>query len=127
MNQLVGGGKLILYAILFCIGIFIYYTYNPEEYVAFPKCLLYHMTGFQCPSCGTQRAIYSILNGNFKDALRYNTFLILALPYAIGIIYAIIFKSNIANTLRKYLLHRYTIYTYIILYFLWWIIRNVAI
>lgn len=45
------------------------------------KCLLYRFTGWQCPLCGSQRAIHEMLHGNVVEAWHYNPALWLALPY----------------------------------------------
>lgn len=103
----------------------VYTKYSPEEYSLYPKCLLYRMTGFECPSCGVQRAVHALLNGEVKKAIEYNPFLTAAIPYLLGIIYAKIFNNKVALKLRKYLMHRYSLYSYIIAYFVWWILRNI--
>ncbi|MBE6267712.1 MAG: DUF2752 domain-containing protein [Bacteroidales bacterium] len=103
----------------------IYVISDPETNAWFPKCLFFNLTGLQCPSCGTQRALHSVLNGEFVKAFHYNPFLAFAIPYFSGIIYAKCFNGKIAETLEKFLLNRYSIYSYIAIYFLWGITRNI--
>lgn len=38
----------------------------------FKTCFIKNMTQIPCPSCGSTRAVHSILNGNFRDALIIN-------------------------------------------------------
>ena len=126
MNQLVKkmfASAFVLVVVFIVFIVFIYGNYNPEENSFFPKCVLYRMTGFECPSCGVQRAVHSLLNGDFKKAFWYNPFLFFALPYVLAVIYAKKFCS-VSSAWCRILLHRYSIYFYIIIYLAWWIIRN---
>jgi len=51
------------------------------EHSFFPACPVKALTGFDCPGCGSQRAIHALLNGNFKAALYSNPLLMLLMPY----------------------------------------------
>lgn len=50
-------------------------------YSFFPKCPLLTLTGLKCPGCGSQRAIYQLLNGNLAAAYAFNPLLVWSLPY----------------------------------------------
>ena len=103
----------------------IYYCVNPETALWVPKCSIKTFTGYDCPACGTQRALHALLHGRFLAALRYNLFMIVSIPYFAAVIYTTIGKSATAARMRKYVQHRYAIYTYIFLFIVWWIIRNI--
>ena len=45
------------------------------------KCPLYQFTGWQCPLCGSQRAIHEMLHGRLAEAWGYNPALWVAMPY----------------------------------------------
>ena len=62
-------------------GIYLYSQYNPEEYLLFPKCPVYAITGYQCPGCGSQRAFHNLFHGNIGAAFTYNPLMILLIPY----------------------------------------------
>ncbi len=62
---------------------FIFYFLDPLECPLFPKCPFLVLTGLECPGCGTQRALHSLLHLHIIDALRYNALLIFSLPYSI--------------------------------------------
>ena len=68
-------------------GIYIYSSYNPEEYRFFPKCPVYTLTGYKCPGCGSQRAFYHLFHGNISAAFTYNPLMMLILPYIFSGIY----------------------------------------
>lgn len=89
-----------------------------------PKCMLKTLTGFDCPSCGIQRALHAFLNGKFETAFWLNPFLALALPYLILLLYVTLSGDRIAQRIKPYVRHRYVAYGYVALYFAWWILRN---
>ncbi|MEO6131397.1 MAG: DUF2752 domain-containing protein [Saprospiraceae bacterium] len=62
--------------------IILYGSFNPDQYF-FPKCPFHWMTGWLCPGCGSQRALYQVLHGHFMSAMKLN---LLFLP---GILYAL--------------------------------------
>jgi len=43
-----------------------------------PICMFKELTGLPCPSCGTTRAIISLMQGNFRESLFINPFGIIA-------------------------------------------------
>ena len=44
-------------------------------------CPFYFLTGLYCPGCGGTRAVEALLNLDFIQALRYNSFIFLAVPF----------------------------------------------
>ena len=120
--------KIIIYiiaGIIIVSAIIFYYNVNPDECVLMPKCILKQLTGFDCPSCGGQRSLHAILHGDFMNAISYNPFFVISIPYLLSVIYATFFKSTFAKKVRRISFNRYVIYTYIVLFFAWWIIRNI--
>lgn len=103
----------------------VYYFVNPML-GSFPiKCIWYDLTGTQCPACGSQRALHALSHGNFSEALKYNYFFIISIPYAFIAILATWYNyNNIFGKLRNFVYHRYTLIIYVVLYFLWWVVRN---
>ena len=43
---------------------------SPDVGRFFPKCLLKLITGLDCPSCGMQRSLHALINGDVVAALR---------------------------------------------------------
>lgn len=110
-------------------GIF-YYVADPKESVVMPKCILKLITGYQCPSCGTQRALHALLHGHFFQALQYNYFCILSVPLLLIAVYACYgvrakHPPKAAAALYGFVTSRYTLTTYIVFFFAWWILRNI--
>jgi len=61
-----------------CIAgnIWLYYniTQNVAENKSLSVCLIKHLTNIPCPSCGSTRAIVSLVKGNVIEALKINPF-----------------------------------------------------
>lgn len=100
--------------------------FNPETAIWMPKCTFYLITGYKCPSCGGQRAIYSLLHGKFSAAFFYNPFLIISVPYGLLLIIVTWFDANNKlSGIKRFCYNRTTIYSYLVLMVVWWISRNI--
>lgn len=116
---------LILTALLGLIAVF--YRIDPSQSLWIPKCPFYYWTGFQCPACGTQRAMHQLLHFHFKEAFAYNPFLFVSLPYL-----AVLTASEgggrgkILSLLRDFCHDRRTVYAYLVLILAWWVGRNLV-
>jgi hypothetical protein len=53
---------------------------NPETAGVYPVCLFHRLTGLDCPSCGSLRALHALLHGHWASALRDNLMLVVSLP-----------------------------------------------
>ncbi|MDE6491024.1 MAG: DUF2752 domain-containing protein, partial [Muribaculaceae bacterium] len=82
------------------------------------------LTGLQCPGCGFSRAAHAVLHGRWSEALAYNYFFVISIPYLIAVVVASLLPG--CARLRRYALHRYAAWTYVVMFGLWWVIRNVA-
>ncbi len=76
----------LLCGLALIVGIGVACLNDPTEVRWFPRCLFHELTGFDCPGCGTARAIHAAARGDFAAALRFNAVLAIALPFLIGII-----------------------------------------
>jgi len=83
--------------ILVLLYSFVYPLYN--QY--FPKCFFYLLTGLHCPGCGSQRAIVSLLHGNFSDAFHNNLLAVAALPLLIYSFIALCVNVFTKKTVRQ--------------------------
>ena len=66
-------------AIIALIAVF-YFAVNPESSRLMPQCIFHRLTGLDCPGCGSQRMIHSLLHGDFRQAWGYNPFLLCMIP-----------------------------------------------
>jgi len=112
--------------LLIVAGAVILYFFNPEKTVWLPKCPFYLLTGFRCPACGTQRAIYNLLHFNIRKAFSFNPFMLISVPYATTLVVVTWLDPNRkTGKMKKICYNPITIYIYLILMVLWWIIRNI--
>jgi hypothetical protein len=56
------------------------YNFSPSQYAFYPRCLFYTTTHWLCPGCGSTRALYSLLHGDWRGALHYNAMFTLLAP-----------------------------------------------
>jgi hypothetical protein len=79
---------IIIFTIISIAGtVVVYFSYNPVKVNLFPPCLFHELTGLQCPGCGSQRAIHSLLHLEIKQAFFYNPALCFAIPLVVLLIY----------------------------------------
>jgi len=56
------------------------YRFDPAVTRLFPPCPFRALTGWQCPGCGTTRAVHALLHGDVGRALELNPLTTLGLP-----------------------------------------------
>src|SRR5690554_7387183 len=110
---------------LIITALFIFYVYDPVEHPVFPRCPFLMATGGECPGCGSQRAIHSLLHADFRAAIRYNALMVLSIPYVLLGIYLQYFKgSNRHPRLTNIFFGRHSALIVLIIILLFWIGRN---
>ena len=119
--------KIMSYAfpvILIIIGLFFYFV-DPNTH-GFPiKCPWRVCTGTLCPACGSQRALYALTHGHVAQALNYNYFFILSIPYALVAVLVTWYNfGNSLDGLKRIAFHPITLKSYVVLFVAWWVIRN---
>ncbi|MDR0939783.1 MAG: DUF2752 domain-containing protein [Mediterranea sp.] len=107
--------------------VWLYKTYNPMGYSLFPKCLFKLLTGYDCPGCGSQRAIHYLLNGEIGKAMGANMLVVVSIPY---LLLAVLLDYVLEKTprrlrIRNLLYGKYAIWTIFTLVILFWIGKNV--
>ena len=80
--------KTIVFGLIGITLVSIYAIFDPADVSLFPSCPFPELTGWQCPGCGSQRAVHQLLHAEWSSAFHYNPLLIPALIYiAIGLIF----------------------------------------
>lgn len=102
----------------------VYYVIDPAQHQWMPKCPSKLITGYDCPGCGSQRALHALLHGNMAQAWHYNRFLFIAVPYIALVAWSSREKLPHAAAVRRITHSPIAITSFITLFFLWWIIRN---
>lgn len=106
---------------------FLFRYYNPYEHNFFPKCPIYVSTGYQCPGCGTQRALHFLTNFEISKALHENFLLIVSIPYLLfGFIVEYLPTSKFRETVRKRFYGWTAAWVAFVLIIGWWVVRNIV-
>lgn len=108
---------LIIATFLLCLNYIIFDTF-------YFKCIFRALTGYDCPTCGMQRAFVSLLSGDFISGFWHNPYLTLMLPYFASIIITSLHNGYFAKNVKSILYHPLMIAALVILMIIWWIIRN---
>ena len=98
---------------------------DPATTIFAPKCMFKYLTGYDCPACGIQRAIHTLLNADVVTALRYNYFLLISIPYFWAVAITTFCKSEIVSKMSYYVQHPKVVKVVLALIILWWIMRNI--
>jgi len=112
--------------IILSIIVVLYRKYSPENSKFFPKCPFWLLTGWQCPGCGSQRAIHCLLNFDILQAMKQNVLVVLLFPYLVLYTMIDLIKQPSERVLRwrSILFGSVAIYVVFALIVLFWIIRN---
>lgn len=102
----------------------VYAFFDPAETVWMPKCPVHLLTGFDCPGCGSQRALHALLHGDISGAFRANAILFLIIP-VVAVMAIAEFNHNRWPRLYRTLLHPAFIYGILSAVVLWTIFRNI--
>lgn len=82
------------------------------------------LTGLECPGCGSQRAIHSLLHLDIAAAFKFNALLVSSLPLVILLLYAE-FNREKKPKLYAMLHNPILIWGYFVIVIAWWIGRNI--
>lgn len=91
-------------------------VFDPTEIPA-PRCVFKAVTGWDCPGCGTQRAVHALLHGRVAEAWHYNAMLFVAVPLCIGI-------SAGRGPIWRASRHPVAGIVSGVAFVLWWVVRN---
>ena len=107
-------------------ALFILFYIDPNVYPFFPKCPFLVLTGFECPGCGSQRAIHQLLHFNIAGAFRHNPLIVLYLPYVLlGIYLEYLGGNKRLPRIRNILYGKNAAITILVSIILFWIGRNI--
>ena len=110
-------------AVLVAFFICVYYYHHDPAAGGAPRCMFRLVTGWDCPGCGSQRAIHSLLHGHLGRAWQFNPFIFFAVP--IGAFYLFIETWRDRFPRLHTGANRPAILIFIaVAVVLWWILRN---
>ena len=112
---------------LLLVGVLVVLTLvDPAQSIWIPKCPVKLLTGLQCPGCGFQRAAHALLHGDVLGALRFNWFLLYAVPYLLVLIAERYFlRGKWQQRIRRWAEDNRVVWSYVVVYFVWFVVRNI--
>jgi hypothetical protein len=66
-------------------AVVVLYLFDPETAGFYPVCALHQLTGWQCPGCGSLRALHQLTHGNLARAWHFNPLLVAVLPMGLWV------------------------------------------
>ena len=102
----------------------LYYAVDPSHSAWLPQCPFHALTGWECPACGGQRALHALLHGRPGEAVRFNLFLVVSVPYFLAVAWTSLDRGRVAGRRRPIVQHRWVAYAYCVLFVVWWVVRN---
>lgn len=115
---------IVIIVVAVVLGVAIYFCYDPSTDDFFPKCIFKQLTGFDCPGCGSQRAIHCLLHGDIGGAWHFNPAVIVAIPILVLCIYAEV-RHKSCPRLFEWVNSVKMINSIGVAIVLWWVLRNV--
>lgn len=117
--------RVLVIAVVAAVAVGLYFL-DPSQYIFMPKCPFKLLTGLSCPGCGAQRALHALLHGNVVAAVRYNWFLVYAVPYATALVMQrLAFTGELQRRLGDILECRWLVNFYLVAFCVWFVVRNI--
>jgi hypothetical protein len=88
----VGGTPAAL--LLAAVGMVVLFLFDPATAGFYPTCLFRTFLGFQCPGCGSLRAVHQLLHGDLAAAWALNRPIFIAIPLALIVPFLLRRKSG---------------------------------
>ena len=100
--------------------------FNPIDYGWMPRCLVKQITGLSCPGCGLLRAVHAALHGRLAEAVSYNYWLLLTVPYVVALAMTWLLPAGrLKEKTQRLLLHRCVFSFYVATFLVWFVVRNI--
>jgi hypothetical protein len=100
-------------------GVWVLFTFPPASTPYYPKCAFRSLTGFDCPGCGTTRALHHLLHGRVEEAFLLNPML-----FAIMIAAACAVPSLVRGERPGFLSKPWFGWGSLVVVCGWWVVRN---
>lgn len=107
-----------------CLMLAIYAVWCIYDLSWAPRCLFHAICGYDCPACGTLRAIRRVFAGDLRAAFLYNPYIWIISPYLMAVAVATFARGSAAKSLQPVVCHPAVVCLVGILTLAWWIFRN---
>lgn len=91
-----------------------------------PRCIFKWLTGYDCPGCGSQRALRALAHGQVMEAWSYNYLLPFLVAYLAALLLLPLWRGN-RGVARVYaaLTSPAAVWSVAAAVVVWWILRNI--
>jgi hypothetical protein len=103
------------------------FFFEPGRSGFFPVCPFRALTGFNCPGCGTARALHQLLHGNAWAAFELNPLLVLLLPVLGYLLLSYTICAIAGRALPRVVLPQKYVWVFSALVLGFWVLRNTAV
>ena len=105
-----------------------YFLFDARKITWLPQCPFHLLTGFYCPGCGSQRALSSMLHGEFLQALQFNILMIASLPLLVySATVTIINKTTRYHIIQKFVYSSLFVRVVLLVILSFWLLRNLPV
>lgn len=108
-------------AVFACVLFF----FDPMTSAFYPRCPSKLLTGYDCPGCGTTRALHALVHLDFGAALRYNAALFVLGPLLL--LYAAAVFTAPDSALQRFLRRPVLAWSIVAFIILWTLLRNIVV
>jgi len=110
---------------LAAVAIFLFF-FNPASPANqwFPKCPFRLLTGWQCPGCGSTRALYQLLHLHPLAAFKLNPLMVLTLPFIVYGFLGLTTSALLGKPQRRLFIPPVYLWTWLALLIFFWVFRN---
>lgn len=100
-------------------GAIVLFAFDPSAYAFYPRCVFHVLTGFDCPGCGSTRAMHALLHGRVGEAFRYNPMLFAAFG-----VFGFAMPSLARGRRPRFIDRPWFVWSVAIATAVWWVVRN---
>jgi Protein of unknown function (DUF2752) len=99
------------------------FFFNPSTHGFYPVCLFHSLTGLNCPGCGATRALYALLHGKVRLAVKDNA-LFMVLVVALAVWGARLAVRKMRNQPATFQVPAKFLWTFLAIAFFFAVVRN---
>ena len=117
---------LILFLLVAACGGVTLFFFSPFDSGWYPRCLFKSLTGIYCPGCGSTRACYYLVHGEFARSLRYHPLILPIIPVMIVLFIRFFYEWLTGKEWKIPGLYPFSVIL-LILFILLFILRNIPL
>jgi hypothetical protein len=114
---------VVIWCFLLVLSFYLY-IFEPGKTGFFLLCPFRMLTGFQCPGCGSTRALHQLMHGHIINAFTLNPLFLISLPFLLFVLVRHTSFVMRGKTPRGNVLPASVIYAIFFIVLSFWILRN---